>query len=191
MTMPHLMNCGHSDDGWCLDCVKAQWEELDALRAEHDVTLAEIDDLKAHIADLERERDEARAILDRGEASDGHHTHRELYEYRMLYNAHAAHGWLAAGVPVVKSHLHSDGEPCFGGRWFIVVAALPSGQVSNHYRDEHWGLFNVPVVDKAPTYDGHTPADAAIRLRESLSAIDFKARNAALVEAVEGLKEVA
>jgi len=23
MTMPHLMNCGHSPDGWCLDCVKA------------------------------------------------------------------------------------------------------------------------------------------------------------------------
>ena len=22
MTMPHLMNCGHSDTGWCLDCVK-------------------------------------------------------------------------------------------------------------------------------------------------------------------------
>lgn len=22
MTMPHLMNCSHSDDGWCLDCVK-------------------------------------------------------------------------------------------------------------------------------------------------------------------------
>ncbi len=22
MTMPHLMNCNHSDDGWCLDCVK-------------------------------------------------------------------------------------------------------------------------------------------------------------------------
>lgn len=22
MTMPHLMNCGHSDDGWCLACVK-------------------------------------------------------------------------------------------------------------------------------------------------------------------------
>lgn len=21
MTMPHLMNCGHSAEGWCLDCV--------------------------------------------------------------------------------------------------------------------------------------------------------------------------
>lgn len=26
--MPHLMNCPHSETGWCLDCVKAQWDEL-------------------------------------------------------------------------------------------------------------------------------------------------------------------
>jgi hypothetical protein len=30
MTMPHLMNCGHSDDGWCLDCVKALHAQLSA-----------------------------------------------------------------------------------------------------------------------------------------------------------------
>ena len=32
MTMPHLMNCAHMDDGHCLDCVKAEWErrELEA-----------------------------------------------------------------------------------------------------------------------------------------------------------------
>ena len=28
MTMPHLMNCDHQDDGWCLACVKAQWSEM-------------------------------------------------------------------------------------------------------------------------------------------------------------------
>jgi hypothetical protein len=30
VTMPHLMNCDHSDSGWCLDCVKKLqdgWEE--------------------------------------------------------------------------------------------------------------------------------------------------------------------
>jgi hypothetical protein len=27
MTMPHLMNCLHSEDGWCLDCVKELWEQ--------------------------------------------------------------------------------------------------------------------------------------------------------------------
>lgn len=28
MTMPHLMNCSHSDDSWCLPCVKALQEEV-------------------------------------------------------------------------------------------------------------------------------------------------------------------
>lgn len=112
----------------------------------------------------------ADAILAAGYERDEYHTLAELYEYRMLYNAHAARGWLAAGIPVVKSRRHSDGEPCFGGGWFIVVATLPSGQVSNHYRDEHWSLFDVPEVDLPPEYDGHTPQVAAERLRDSLAA---------------------
>ena len=109
-----------------------------------------------------------RADLEDGNASDGHHTHRELYDYRMLYNAHAALGWLAAGIPVVKSWRHSDGEPCFGGGWFIVTADLPTGQVSNHYPEGDWDLFAVPAVDLAPTWDGHAPSDAARRLRAAL-----------------------
>ena len=27
MTMPHLMNCEHSGEGWCLDCVRSQRNE--------------------------------------------------------------------------------------------------------------------------------------------------------------------
>lgn len=34
---------------------------------------------------------------------------------------------------VHKSYRHADGELCFGGGWFIVMANLPTGQVSNHY----------------------------------------------------------
>lgn len=29
MTMPHLMNCPHDDDGWCLTCVAAQHDKLE------------------------------------------------------------------------------------------------------------------------------------------------------------------
>lgn len=103
-----------------------------------------------------------------GQTSDGHHTFDELYDYRMLYNAHAAHGWLASGIDVVKSWRHSDGEECFGGGWFIVTAELPTGQVSNHYKAEYWDLFQVPEETLAPEYDGHTPAIAAQRLRGML-----------------------
>jgi len=27
MTMPHLENCSHQSDGWCLACVKTLWEK--------------------------------------------------------------------------------------------------------------------------------------------------------------------
>lgn len=100
--------------------------------------------------------------------SDGHHTFEELYQYRMVYNMHAAHGWLAAGVPVVKSWNHSDGEPCFGGGWFTVQAELPTGQVSNHYREKYWDLFRIPEVDRPPTYDDHDPEIVAERLRDAV-----------------------
>lgn len=122
---------------------------------------------EAHLAGAEWARAHlaAQEETDAGQISDGYHTFDELYEYRMLYNAHAATGWVAAGYPVVKSWRHSDGELCFGGGWFIVTAELPSGQVSNHYAAEHWELFTVPEVELPPEYDGHTPQDAADRLR--------------------------
>lgn len=35
MTMPHLVNCRHSDTGWCLKCVKVLYDEkYDAVIAE-------------------------------------------------------------------------------------------------------------------------------------------------------------
>jgi len=100
---------------------------------------------------------------------DEYHTLDELYEYRMLYNALAANGWATHGTyPVVKSWRHSDGEECFGGGWFIVVATLPTGQVANHYKAEFWDLFTVPEVETPPEYDGHTPAEAARRMHAML-----------------------
>lgn len=107
-------------------------------------------------------------MTDTGQISDGHHTFNDLYEYRMLYNAHAAHGWVAAGIPVVKSWRHHDGQECFGGGWFIVTAQLPTGQVSNHYPAQDWDLFDIPEVETAPEWDGHTPIDAANRLRDAM-----------------------
>lgn len=33
MTMPHLMNCDHSSDGWCLACVKQMHDERERMRS--------------------------------------------------------------------------------------------------------------------------------------------------------------
>lgn len=32
MTMPHLMNCHHSPEGWCLECVRKLYEGFAGLR---------------------------------------------------------------------------------------------------------------------------------------------------------------
>lgn len=36
MTMPHLMNCPHDDDGWCIPCVRALCDRADNLEASLD-----------------------------------------------------------------------------------------------------------------------------------------------------------
>lgn len=103
---------------------------------------------------------------DAGKISDGYHTFDELYEFRKLYNAALFNEWAVQGkFSVHKSKKHFDGEECFGGGWFIVVAVLPSGQISNHYKLEDWELFQVRETEKALfEFDGHTAGDVADRL---------------------------
>lgn len=64
-----------------------------------------------------------------------------------------------------KSTRHFEGDECFGGGWFIVVALLPAGQISNHYEMADWDLFDCPAYEKALfAYDGHTGKDVLKRL---------------------------
>lgn len=128
-----------------------------------------VTDLRDTVERLRAEAAAAAAALAAGEASDGHHTHNELYAFRALLHAYTVRHWRDRGVPVVKSWQHHDGEACFGGGWFIVVAELATGQVSNHYRAEWWELFDIDSVGRAPVWDGHTPAEAAERMRADLA----------------------
>ena len=98
---------------------------------------------------------------------DEYHTMDELYRYRMLYNALLANLLADLGRPVHKSWRHATGEECFGGGWFIVTMQLPTGQVSNHYKAEHWDLFRVPEQELADEWDGHTPEVAADRMERA------------------------
>lgn len=111
------------------------------------------------------------------DVSDGYHTFAELYRYRMLlqaawfnqmYSGNHANGG-DAYLDVQKSWRHADGELCFGKEnYFIVVAQLPTGQISNHYKCEYWDLFKIPEFEFAPEWDGHTPAQAADRIEKYL-----------------------
>lgn len=125
--------------------------------------------------------------------SDGYHTIETLYNYRALYNAGMfnsfAKDWYAyftecaqknwAYLPerapnveynVHKSKRHNDGEVPFGNPdYFIVVAELPTGTISNHYTMDRWELFRIPEYPKSPApYDGHTPEDVEDRIRRFL-----------------------
>lgn len=106
--------------------------------------------------------------LDKGEISDGYHTFNELYEFRKMYNAAVFNAWAKEGLyDVHKSIRHSDGIECFGGGWFIVMAMLPGGQISNHYKMEDWDLFQIPEVEIVKySYDGHSAQDVLNRLEE-------------------------
>jgi len=98
--------------------------------------------------------------------SDGYHTFKELYEFRKAYNVALFNEWAMQNkYDVHKSWKHNDGEECFGGGWFIVVAVLPGGQISNHYEAKDWDLFKIPEEEKAKyPFDGHTGEDVIKRL---------------------------
>lgn len=121
-----------------------------------------------------------------GNTSDGYHTFNELYAFRLAYNAALFNEWARLGLyEVHKSYRHHGGDLCFGGGWFIVVAILPEGQISNHYKNEYWDQFQVPAHEKAlHPYDGHTGADVLQRLKSipSQPADDELARLKARIE---------
>lgn len=157
--MNHPTPYGKSDD------LALENERLiQALRREYEAHTRTQKELGIYKHTLENLKD----LLERGELSDEYHTFNELYEARMLYHAHAVSAWLDAGVRVFKSEYHSNGELCFGGGWFIVVAELPTGQVSQHYAIEHWDLFDCLEVIEPPKFDGHTTKDVYWRLRHAL-----------------------
>lgn len=137
---------------------------------------------------FERIQKEVLSLEENRFISDGYHTFDELYEFRKVYNAALFNEWANPNTlrffkdstqfdgigsvkgnsyNVHKSWKHYDGELCFGGGWFIVVAVLPTGQISNHYKAEDWDLFRVPEEEKALfEFDGHTGNDVLERLKQ-------------------------
>ena len=98
-----------------------------------------------------------------GSLSDGYHTFDELYHHRaMLFAALCLTTFKNCAW---KSLLHNDPkEPMYNGM-FIVGIDTPFGQASYHYDiDPYWAIFKVKELDRAPKFDGHTPAEAIDRI---------------------------
>lgn len=72
--------------------------------------------------------------------TDGHHTMAELYEHRhALFCALIAANILDTHNSSFKSWKHSDGEPCFGGGWFVAGLYLKhTGNLVTYHLPEHW-----------------------------------------------------
>ena len=115
--------------------------------------------------------------------SDMFHDFSELYKIRLAYNVALFNEWgKDVGIPIIvgsnpnvtpintkyqvhKSWKHYDGKECFDGGWFIVVAQLPTGQISNHYEAIHWNKFRIPETEKALyPFDGHSTNHVIERL---------------------------
>lgn len=97
-----------------------------------------------------------------GDTSDGYHTFNELYHHRailfsIIVKAFPDKTW--------KSKQHNDGTMYDG--MFIVGIDTPEGQATYHYDiDPYWGMFECRELERAPEWDGHTPAQAIERIRK-------------------------
>lgn len=139
-------------------------------------------DLNALIVTLKDEK-----IISTKNISDKWHTFQDLYDHRMAFNIALCHAIrqihiyeraahfeecvtgedFRAETYCYKSwkHYDNDNDPMFEGS-FIVVIESPAGQISYHYKAEHWDKFKISERIEANLYDGHTPEDTMIRLKE-------------------------
>lgn len=106
---------------------------------------------------LEKEKEEDKLLID------------ELYLFRLIYNAHLFNQWHKHNeIEVYKSLKHHDGSIPFEDDehdWFIVVAILPTGQITNHYPLRYWEYFKIPIYERVKDeFDGHTSKEVWHRL---------------------------
>lgn len=108
-----------------------------------------------------------RPDIDANLISDGYHTFKELYDHRIaLFIAlckFVDRAW-SAPYGAWKSKIHSDGTSWDG--WFIAGIGIGGDMVDYHLPIDMWDKLDVKELDKAPEYDGHTPADVLKRLLE-------------------------
>lgn len=92
--------------------------------------------------------------------SDGFHTFGELYDQRAHLLALAT---ALSQMTTYRSRRHDDGT-MFGGMFWVGTESPGRDDgprpVTFHIGQKHWALFDHAVtLDKAPPFDGHTPAD--------------------------------
>ena len=114
-------------------------------------------------------RDYLQIVPNMEDVSDGDHTFRELYWQRAILCA-AFFNTMNPIFSPHKAHKHYNSnmevELCFGGGYFIVMATLPTGQISCHFENKYWNLFNIPEKDCCDIWDGHTSDESFGRIMD-------------------------
>lgn len=132
------------------------------LRAKADMSIGEVKDAGLFFNHCANMIDKIPAVDEKidGNTSDGYHTFNELYHHRavlfsVIVKAFPERAW--------KSRKHHDGTMYEG--MFIVGIDTPQGQATYHYDlDPYWEMFACRELDRAPEWDGHTPAEAITRI---------------------------
>lgn len=75
--------------------------------------------------------------------------HLNARQRQNMYYAELLNGLVKQQYDIHKSRRYHDGNLCFGGGWFVVVAMLPDGLTANHYPEKDWHLFRVQETEKA------------------------------------------
>lgn len=100
-------------------------------------------------------------ILDTKKVSDKWHTFGQLYMQRTLLfsiicNQNKDIAWKS------KKHFDEENDPMFNGD-FAVGLNTPNGPACYHCKLEHWDLFDVKEIERAPKYDGYSQEEALSR----------------------------
>lgn len=103
-----------------------------------------------------------------GKISDGYHTFDELYDHRITLFIALCRLLSKTSKPytVWRSKYHSDLSTFEG--WFILGIGMNQGdQITYHIPSDRWEETDfADTCDKAPVWDGHSPADVLERLKK-------------------------
>lgn len=148
---------------YTLEEIKALVSPIISTAVKHDERPAPIKAEEATAAMMKIIEQDREAHKITGATSDGYHTFDELYDHRIalfiaLITTTDLYSW--------RSFKHDDGSKYDG--WFIAGIDLPTGTISYHLPEKYWDRLTgyCEPLDKAPKWDGHTPADVVERLNK-------------------------
>jgi hypothetical protein len=104
------------------------------------------------------------------DVSDGYHSFSELYQHRYTLFCvllTLIHREELDKFKAWKSRKHSDGTMFEGPEGYFIAGMSTVNdkmQITYHLESNYWELLDVPELEFAPPYDGHTPEDVLERL---------------------------